>query len=90
MLSSYPFWFKKKAINLVTLGRKSITHVSLKLSLLKCTLYYGLKHQGPSSIALRIGGHPWIPPGRSNDFAQIFQARGANFLRATSSQSTNT
>jgi|GEM_PF-3217531 len=55
MSSRYPLEFKQKAINLVTLERKSITQVSLELGLSKGTLYYWLNHQSPGSMALRTG-----------------------------------
>ena len=53
MSSRYPLEFKQKAINLVTLERKSITQVSLELGLSKGTLYYWLNHQSPGSMALK-------------------------------------
>ena len=63
MSSRYPLEFKQKAINLVTLERKSITQVSLELGLSKGTLYYWLNHQSPGSMALRTG-RPSMDPAQ--------------------------
>ena len=53
MSSHYPAEFKQKAVELITIQRKSITQVSLELGLSKGTLYYWLNHQSPGSMALR-------------------------------------
>jgi len=65
MSARYPLEFKQKAINLVTLERKSITQVSLELGLSKGTLYYRLNHQGQGSRALSIEG-PSMDPVQQN------------------------
>ena len=52
MSARYPFEFKQKAINLVTLERKSIAQVSLELGVAKPTLYYWLNNQSSSSRTL--------------------------------------
>ena len=62
MSSRYPLEFKQKAINLVTLERKSITQVSLELGLSKSTLYYWPNRQSPA-MALRIG-RPSMDPAQ--------------------------
>jgi len=55
MSSRYPAEFKQKAVELVTIQRKSITQVSLELNVAKPTLYYWLNNQGQGSRALRPG-----------------------------------
>ncbi len=52
MSARYPCEFKQKAINLVTLERKSIAQVSLELGVAKPTLYYWLNNQSSSSRTL--------------------------------------
>jgi len=49
MSARYPFEFKQKAINLVTLEHKSIAQVSLELGVAKATVYYWLNNQSSSS-----------------------------------------
>ena len=49
MSARYPAEFKQKAVELVTIERKSITQVSLELGLSKGTLYYWLNNQGQNS-----------------------------------------
>ena len=53
MSSRYPAEFKQKAVELVTIQRKSIAQVSLELNVAKPTLYYWLNSQGQGSRALR-------------------------------------
>ena len=84
MSSRYPLELKQKAINLVTLERKSITQVSLELGLSKGTLYYWLNHQSPGSMALKIG-RPSMDPAQENKRlrAQLDAAKKENIrLRA--------
>ncbi len=52
MSSHYPLEFKQRAVELVTIERKSIAQVSLELNVSKPTLYYWLNHQGSSSRTL--------------------------------------
>ena len=49
MSSRYSAEFKQKAVELVTIERKSITQVSRELNVAKPTLYYWLNHQGQNS-----------------------------------------
>lgn len=55
MSSHYPAEFKQKAVELMTIQRKSITQVSLELGLSKGTPYFWRNHQSRGSMALRIG-----------------------------------
>ncbi len=53
MSSHYPAEFKQKALELVTIERKSIAAVSLELNVSRAALYYWLNHQGQGSRAVR-------------------------------------
>jgi len=61
MTACYSFELKQKAIDLLTLERKSMAQLSLELGLSKGTLYYCLNWQISGSMALRIGGPSMDP-----------------------------
>ena len=84
MSSRYPAEFKQKAVELVTIQRKSIAQVSLELNVAKPTLYYWLNSQGQGSRALKIG-RPSMDPAQENKRlrAQLDAAKKENIrLRA--------
>ena len=55
MSPRHPAEFKQKAVELVTIQRKSITQVCHELSIAKPTLYYWLNNQSSSSRTLASG-----------------------------------
>ena len=65
MSSRYPTELKQKAINLVTLERKSIAQVSLELGVAKPTLYYWLNNQSSGSRT-SASGRATMDPAQEN------------------------
>lgn len=55
MSSRYPVEFKQKAVELVTIQRKSVTQVSFELGVSRPTLYYWLNNQSSGSRTLASG-----------------------------------